>query len=226
MEVDKQTLLLSSPFTMLCAGATSSGKTFFIKTLIENIHDIVTDVPKKILYCYGTYQDIFEQMKSGFKNINFIQGIPSKQTLDEISSFGASLVILDDLMSDVYNSKDMLHLFTQYSHHNNISVIFTSQNLYHGGKFGRTITLNCHYLVLFKNYNLAQMRFLGQSLFPGISQGFLQIYKDALKQKYGYLFIDLHPSADAAFMLRSQIVPSFPMYVYQTTSFNSKPSSF
>ena len=214
MEVDFNDLLISSPFTMLCAGSTSSGKTHFVKTFIENVDDIVSVPPQKILYCYGTYQKIFDLMERQL-HVSFMQGIPSLAVLEDLSQHGPTLLILDDLMTEVYNSKDMLNLFTQYSHHNNISVIFTSQNVYYGGKFGRTITLNCHYLVLFKNYNLAQVRFLGQQLFPGQSAKFLKIYQDAISVRFGYLFINIHPAANTDYMLRSQIFPGNIMYVYK-----------
>ena len=220
MEVDREELLLLSPFTLLCVGATSSGKTSFIKKFLIDVQNLVSQPPKKILYCYGTFQPIFEHMKEEVHNITFMQGIPNKQILEELSAYGQTLLIVDDLMNDVYNSKDMLHLFTQYSHHHKISVIFTTQNLYHGGKFGRTITLNCHYLVLFKNYNLAQVRFLGQSLFPHKSHKFIQIYNDAIQKKYGYLLIDLHPGSDSRFMLRTQIFPPEDMVIYQMDGFN------
>jgi hypothetical protein len=42
-------------------------------------------------------------------------------------------------------------LFTKKSHHRNISVMYIEQNLFHKGKNHRTISLNAHYMVLFKN---------------------------------------------------------------------------
>ena len=42
-------------------------------------------------------------------------------------------------------------LFTIKSHHKNISVMYIVQNLFHRGKYHRTISRNAHYMVLFKN---------------------------------------------------------------------------
>ena len=218
MEIEGSSLKLVTPFTMLCAGATSSGKTFFIKNFLYNLQTVVDNIPKRILYCYGVYQPLFHEMEKNILNITFMHGLPLKDKLKEHSrDYENTLIILDDLMQEVYNSKDMLQLFTQFSHHNNISVIFTSQNIYHGGKYARSITLNCHYIVLFRNANLAQIRILGQQLFPGQGKTFLKIYEDAVQEKFAYLFLDLHPGHDTGnlFKLRSNIFPAQPMIVYQ-----------
>jgi hypothetical protein len=38
-----------------------------------------------------------------------------------------------------------------HPHHRNISVMYIVQNLFHRGKHHRTIGLNAHYMVVFKN---------------------------------------------------------------------------
>jgi hypothetical protein len=121
-------------------------------------------------------------------------------------------------MEEVNNSKEAVKLFTQKSHHKNISIIFISQNLYFGGKYGRTINLNCHYIALFKNPNLTQIRILGQQLMPGKSKVLTEAYEDAIKEKYGYLFLDLHPISDRDLMLRSHIFPNEDIIIYQDKS--------
>jgi hypothetical protein len=118
-------------------------------------------------------------------------------------------------MTEVTNSTEMQKMFTQYSHHMNISVIFISHNLYYGGKFGKTINLNCHYIVLFKNPNLSQIRILGQQIFPGNNKILMEAYTDAMNDKYGYLFVDLHPSCrDSDLILRTHILPPDDVIIY------------
>ena len=76
--------------------------------------------------------------------IQFIQGLPSLEILKDASQ---SLVGLDDL---IHYPKDVItKIFTVYSHHYNFSVIFTTQNLFN--KSIREISLNSHFVVLFKN---------------------------------------------------------------------------
>jgi len=60
------------------------------------------------------------------------------------------LVILDDLLNDVY-SKQVCDLFTRGSHHRNISVILITQNLFHQCRNCRDISLNAHYVVALRN---------------------------------------------------------------------------
>ena len=43
------------------------------------------------------------------------------------------------------------NLFTKGSHHRNVSVVFLAQNLLPKNKCARTMSLNAHYIVLFKN---------------------------------------------------------------------------
>jgi hypothetical protein len=208
-------LLFQTPFTMMCVGATSSGKTTFVKHLLENIQSMTVEEPKQIIYCYSSFQDIYQDMAKKIDNLNFHEGLPSKLVVDELGDMAPSLIVLDDLMEEVTNSKDMQKLFTQYSHHKNISVIFISQNLYFVGKYSKTINLNTHYIVLFKNPNLTQIRILGQQLFPGGPNVVMEAYRDAVKEKYGYLFLDLHPNSDNDLIIRSHILPNQDLIIYQ-----------
>ena len=43
------------------------------------------------------------------------------------------------------------NLFTKGWHHRNVSMVFLAQNLFPKNKFARTMSLNAHYIVLFKN---------------------------------------------------------------------------
>ena len=60
-------------------------------------------------------------------------------------------MVIDDQMTETSNNKRILNLFTNGSHHRNLSLIFLVQNVYFQGKIKRTLSLNASYLVLFKN---------------------------------------------------------------------------
>ena len=209
------TLLLQTPFALTCAGATSSGKTSFVRRLLDSLYRMTSVEPRKILYCYGTFQPLYADMQKDRPDMDFAEGLPSKSDLEELSREGSSLVVLDDLMDEVNNSKEMQKLFTQYSHHKNISVIFISQNIYFGGRYGKTINLNSHYLVLFKNPNLSQIRILGQQILPGRAKALVEAYEDATGERYGYLLVDMHPGNDRDLMMRSRIFPDEDTVVYR-----------
>ena len=74
--------------------------------------------------------------------------LPTEETC---SSHSDSLVILDDMIDDVVSDASMMKVFTERSHHQNISVTFMTQNIFHQGKAARTISLNTGYMVLFEN---------------------------------------------------------------------------
>ena len=60
-----------------------------------------------------------------------------------------SLIVVDDHMSDI--NQVVADIFTKISHHRNISILYLTQNLFDENKYVRTISLNAHYLVRFKN---------------------------------------------------------------------------
>ena len=98
--------------------------------------------------------------------IKFMQGLPTKDNIDELNNGNFHIIILDDMMETVVKSLDMCH-------HCNISAIFFSQNVYHQGPYACSISLNNHVLILFQNArDLLQMTKLGTRLYPRKSAQF------------------------------------------------------
>ena len=96
-------------------------------------------------------------------------------------------------------------IFTRVSHHKNVSVVYLTQNLFKNNKHNRTISLNAHYMILFKNVRDAtQVYCLVRQMFPKNSEAMVQGYKDAT----GYLVVDLIiQSMDDRYRLRTEIFP-------------------
>ena len=79
-----------------------------------------------------------------------------------------NLIVFDDQMIGVSKDKRIVNPFTRCSHHRNVSVIYIVQNLFHQGKGSRSINLNSHYLVLFKNpRDKLQILTLVKQMYPG-----------------------------------------------------------
>ena len=112
-----------SPAIIVLSGATSSGKTTWIKRFLNS--DMFDRSPHKVFYCYGVFQPTFDTMK----NVEFIHGLPQdfNQFYDTPQH---NLLILDDLQNDVISSPEIQHLVCRESHHRNLSVIYITQNLY------------------------------------------------------------------------------------------------
>ena len=66
------------------------------------------------------------------------------------------------------------------------------QNLFHQGKGSRRISLNSHYLVLYKNpRDKLQILTLAKHMYPGQTDFFSNQYEEVVKRSFGYLLIDL-----------------------------------
>ena len=151
---------------------------------------------------------------------NFKKATPSQQDIEALAEGqNHCLLVLDDLMSKVVASETMQDLFCQFCHHKNISVVYLTQNLYQGGKCARTIALNTSALVLMKSMrNASQIRCLATQLYPGNIGFMMGAYQDAMKESYGYLVIDMSPSADDLYRLRTHIFPDEDTVIYTDAS--------
>ena len=58
--------------------------------------------------------------------------------------------MLDDLMVEGGEDKELLDLFTKHSHHQNITVLYLCQDMFLPGKFAKSISKNALYIVAFK----------------------------------------------------------------------------
>jgi hypothetical protein len=204
-----------APCTMMVAGATNSGKTRWVYRLLRNVSEMFTLPTQHILYCYGIYQSpLFDEMKREIPGIMFHQGLPDKEDLLGLSGGhqsqgqGHSILILDDLVQSVVNSKETEEMFTQHCHHMCVSVIFITQNLLTQGRNSRTINLNMHVFILLKNLrNASQIKHFAGQIFPGKTKTFQEIIEDVMKEPYSYLVVDLSPASQDEYRLRTRVFP-------------------
>ena len=109
----------------------------------------------------------------------------------------------------------MTNLFTKGCHHRNLSVIFILQNMFHRGKELRDMSLNSHYLVVFKSpRDSSQVNHLARQMFPGYVKYMREAFEPVKKRPYGCLFCDLKPETPTDFRLRTNIFPGETQYAY------------
>ena len=199
---------LKHPFTSVIAGPTGSGKTQFVKRLIlAEGNTLIQPAIDNIIWCYGEYQDAYDHLASLVPQIRFVEGYPD-DLLQSLDRSQRNLIVIDDLMSESGNNGKVTELFTKGSHHRNLSVILILQNLFYKGKEMRTISLNAHYMILFKNpRDASQISHLARQMYPSKSKYMMEAYRDATSIPYGYLFIDLKPDTHENMRLRTHIFP-------------------
>ena len=137
------------PSTFLLAGPTGSGKTYFVSRLL--CEHLIFPFPTRIIWIYSEWQCAYELLRSKIPTIEFRKGPSSQKLYEEISPHERNLIVLDDQMTNAGKSKELSKLFVQGSHHKNLSVFYLVQNIFDKGKEHRTVSLNSHYTIIFKN---------------------------------------------------------------------------
>ena len=105
------------------------------------------------------------------------------------------------------SSKDsrITKLFTEGSHHRNLSVIAINQNLY----FSKDPIQrrNCQYMILFNNpIDQQQIMTLAKQMYPGKTIYFMDKFKNAVNKPYGHLLLNLKPTTLEHMILLSNVI--------------------
>ena len=168
--------------------------THLVKTILEYCSSLITPSPQRIVWLYKRWQPLYDSIiATVFPKVEFIQGIPPEMDHDSfINPRYRNLVILDDLMSTSSKDPRINELFTEGSHHRNLSVIAINQNLYYNKD--PTQRRNCHYVILFNNpIDQQQVMTLSRQMYPENPQHLMRNFREATSKPYGYLLIDLKP---------------------------------
>jgi hypothetical protein len=206
----------------MVVGSTQSGKTQFVKKLLLDHANIFNSPVGLIIYSYGAWQSVFEELIDKLGTlIQFRPDIPSNDELHRLrqegSVDGEIILVLDDKMGvlrDNAQGHAIIETICVTSHHSRVSCIITLQNMFHN-KIVREISLNCHYMCLFRNNRSAsQVRTLASQILPAQRSYFMDSYDRATSVPYGYLLIDLSPNGDKKFQLRTNIFKGEDLIVF------------
>ena len=195
-----------SPSNILIVGPTSCGKTIFLHHLLLENLDLFDERPPRVHYCYGSWQNKFDDMQR--HGIEFFKGVP---THDDLTTwFGdkrGGILVLDDLMSEGGDDREILNLFTQYSHHMNVTVCYLCQDMFPQGKYAKTISRNAQYIIAFKNpRDKVALRTLLLQIYPTKWLPVMDIYNACTDRPYGYLLFDVHPASRDSTRLLSHLL--------------------
>lgn len=193
-----------TPLTAICCGPTSCGKSTFIFKLLRMRELMFDQKFEQIIYSLPPNQQIFmpEDIKNDPK-ITIFKGLPNFEDFDDKKP---RLLIIDDQASDC--GSDISQLFTRGSHHFNVSVIVLAQNVFTANPHFRTMSLNSHYIVVFKNpRGKDQMAALARQVCPGNYKFFLEAYEDSCSAPHSYLLLDMTQSCPEELRFRTKIFP-------------------
>ena len=120
-------------FSFMVVGPSMSGKSYFIKQMLERDHIEYDDLRMqgRIHWFYGQYQNMFKDMRRNMgKDIYFKQGLPEfEPDLGDIDPLYNNIIVLDDLMDMAVDSPIISKVFTQ-GRHRNASVKLLLQNAF------------------------------------------------------------------------------------------------
>ena len=125
-ELDAAHIILQHPFTMLVAGPTGSGKTYWVNRLLQHRREMITPPPEEILWYHGQRQPFHTTLQDTYPDLQLIDGLPDTEGYDTTIP---RIIIIDDLMNELKGDV-VANLFTKGSHHTNSSIIFIVQNIF------------------------------------------------------------------------------------------------
>src|ERR1044071_672370 len=104
---------------------TQSGKSTLCAELLLR-QNYCMDVPaEEIIYCYAEHKpDLFHLLSKNLPCIKFHQGLPTK--FENVNNI-LKTYVLDDLITEICSSQDIIKTFCVTSHHQKINFIFMTQ---------------------------------------------------------------------------------------------------
>ena len=110
-------------------------------------------------------------------------------------------------MADCSKDQRIADLFTRGSHHRGILVLYLTKNSFPPGKLSQTISLNSHYMIIFRNpIDSLGITTLPKEMFPKRGNYFLKAFQDATSKPYGYLVVDCHQLTPEEMRLRAHVL--------------------
>lgn len=213
------------PSSIILIGPTLSGKSSFISKLVQNIDQMFNEHIDKIIFCYNTYQNMYDKMQSNIdtNRIQFINGMIPMEQLNELGSHLKTLLIVDDLMMNV-DMAQIEQLFTT-GRHRNLTIVFVVHNATYKGKNSNlsTIKRNSSYIVLFKMpADVHNIRLIQSQMFPKSNNFLMAVYEKVLcgAEPYRHLVLDNRANSDHHARVYSRIFPDEDLEIFTSNDFN------
>ena len=212
-------LRIQLPNNALFTGASQSGKTTLVLRLLQNSSCVFTPPPKRVLFYYDLYQDVYGEVKEALQkqgiDMLLFKGI-SSVNLDNIDSVhGETILLIDDFSESTSSSSEIARLCTN-GRHKNISVWLIWHQLFSKHAASRTIAQNVRYYFFLPSLRLeSQLGILGSQL--GMKKELVSVFKACIQsphEGFAYLLLDLGPATNPLLRLRSSIENPHHQYCF------------
>lgn len=209
--VVEEELAFKHPFSMLLSGSRRTGKTIFVKTLLLKNKAFIAPKIDWIFWFAPTRQDdVLSKLEQTLGNVTFVNGLPDEDIVEFVQTqMGRKLVVLDDLMEEAGTRKDVKNLFTR-GRHEDVSVILLSQNDFHQSKHYLEMSRNTDYPIIFRNIrNASVINTYAKQM--GLKDFLPKAYRDATKEPFSYLMLDMRSDTDERLRFRSKVFDEYPV---------------
>jgi hypothetical protein len=213
------------PSNIMLAAPSQAGKTHFLVRALEL--GMFYPRPTRVVWVYGESQGDHERLdaltaQGKLPKVEFLRNETNyADIIEDFDPNETNLLILDDQMNEgKSNSRQFDNIFTKGSHHRNISVVLLIQNVFEKGF--RTISLNAHYIVLFKSpRDQRQVQVLGSQMYPANPNFIRDVYIDATEQPHSYLLLDFHQETPDELRVKADVTAK-SVRVYVPPSFTEQ----
>lgn len=184
--------------TFYVAGPTQSGKTTLVTKIVKD-RELLFDEKVSEVFWYSAFPP-----KDKLPNVHYIQGVPYDIGERIIPN---CLVVIDDYMHELNESKELTSIITRATHHLPMCLIYITQNIFQHGSQSKTRRLNATYLILFKNpQDIGQVEYIGRQMFPQEKDFLTKAYRNTtFTSPFSYLMIDAHARTPDYLRVRTHI---------------------
>ena len=212
-------LRFRNPSSFLLAGASMSGKTTFTHNLLRNIDNLFEkpECKHNIIYFYNDEQPVYELFRDEKIVKTWINRLPTSQDFEELTEGfqeSGSIFVIDDFQQRL--NSDTVQIFTNKCNHRNCVVILLAQNIFCSNKVFREISLNCTYVIMFKNpRDASQINCFAKQIAPGSVPALVTTFRKATKRPHSYLLFDTSQKTPEQQRIRARVLPhESPMILY------------
>lgn len=200
---------LDFPFSALCLGPSTSGKSQFIHNFLRQLPEkvrfsepLTASQPLHILYFTRYVQAPLQQLSQDLNYPHLLKPmencVPTHQDLlTWRKDIRPRLIILDDMIEVLEDS--ILRQFYVNGRHLNLAIITVSQTIFHPRDGWRAASLNANIIILF-NFprSLLHIKLLFRQIATGPSlHRLLELFENVSRKPYGYVLLWLTPKPPA-----------------------------